>query len=93
MANNLLISYDLISPSQDYDAVIDRIKTLGSWAKIHKSYWYVKSDYTASEACKEIWAVMDNNDKIFVCDATNGDSAWKNLSDKISSFIVDKWND
>ncbi|MEF2549723.1 hypothetical protein VQ045_21775 [Aurantimonas sp. E1-2-R+4] len=39
MANNLHISYDLNSPGQDYTPLIDKIKTLGPWAKIHKSFW------------------------------------------------------
>ncbi len=38
MANNLFISYDLNSPDQSYSPVIDEIKSLSSWAKIHKSY-------------------------------------------------------
>ena len=39
MANNLHVSYDLNSPGQNYEAVIERIKKLGSWAKIHYSFW------------------------------------------------------
>lgn len=38
MANNLFISYDLNSPRQDYEAVIEEIKHLGNWAKVQKSY-------------------------------------------------------
>lgn len=47
MANNLIVSYDLYSPGQDYSKVIDAIKALGSWAKVQKSVWYVNSSYTA----------------------------------------------
>ena len=38
MSNNLFISYDLYSPGQDYSAVIEGIKSLGGWAKVHKRY-------------------------------------------------------
>jgi len=47
MGNNLHISYDLNVSGQNYEAVIAKIKTLGGWAKIHKSYWYVNSVLTA----------------------------------------------
>jgi hypothetical protein len=42
MANNLFISYDLYNPGQGYEAVIEEIKSLGGWAKVHQSCWYVK---------------------------------------------------
>jgi hypothetical protein len=61
MGNNLHISYDLNVPGQNYEAVIAKIKTLGGWAKIHKSYWYVNSVLTAKQACDAVWAVMDVN--------------------------------
>jgi hypothetical protein len=50
MANNLHISYDLKEPGKNYDRVIQAVKNMGSWAKVHYSFWYVKSDFTAAEA-------------------------------------------
>nr|WP_314433606.1 CRISPR-associated protein Cas2 [uncultured Brevundimonas sp.] len=91
MANNLHISYDLYTPGQNYEKVIAKIKTLGSWAKIHKSFWYVDSKFTASEACAQVWAVMDANDKLYVVDATNNNAAWNNLSDEVSEHIKKRW--
>lgn len=92
MSNNLIISYDLYKPGQDYDEVIAAIKTLGNWAKIHRSLWYVKSNHSASEASKKVWAVMDSNDTLFVVDATNNDASWYNLNQEVSDFIKTKWN-
>lgn len=92
MANNLVVSYDLYNPGQDYSKVIEAIKSLGSWAKIHKSVWYVNSAYTASQATDKVWAVMDRNDSLFVVDATNNNAAWQNLSDEVSSHIRDQWH-
>jgi hypothetical protein len=92
MANNLFVSYDLYSPGQNYQAVIDAVKALGNWAKVHKSLWYVNSSYTAAQAVDRIWAKMDSNDTVLVVDATNKAVAWQNLSDEVSNFIKDKWN-
>jgi len=92
MANNLIVSYDLYNPGQNYDAVIAAIKALGGWAKVHKSLWYVNSSLTAAQAVDRIWAKMDANDTVFVADATNNVAAWQNLSGEVSDFIKDQWN-
>jgi hypothetical protein len=92
MANNLHISYDLHKPDKNYEAVIAKIKTLGNWAKIHYSYWYVNSSYTAAEARDAVWDAMDSDDSLYVVDATNNVAAWQNISDEASAFIRDHWN-
>ncbi len=92
MANNLHISYDLNNPGQNYEKVIEAIKGLGDWAKVHKSFWYVNSNLTAGQARDRVWAVMDKNDTVYVVDATNNIAAWNNLSDEVSDFIKDKWH-
>jgi len=92
MANNLIVSYDLFSPGQNYQAVIAAIKALGSWAKVHKSLWYVNSYKTAAQAVDAVWAVMDANDTIFIVDATNQNAAWQNLSDEVSNYLQEHWN-
>lgn len=92
MPNNLHISYDLYNPGQNYEAVIERIKTLGNWAKIHKSFWFVSSSLSANQAADKVWEVMDVNDTVYVVDAKNNEAAWQNLSDEVSQFIQNKWN-
>ncbi|MGB3221461.1 MAG: hypothetical protein WBB23_01535 [Desulforhopalus sp.] len=91
MANNLFISYDLNSPGQDYSSAIEEIKSLGSWAKVQKSHWYVNSTLTASEANERIWKKMDKNDTLIVVDVTNKNAAWHNLSDEVSNHIKTNW--
>lgn len=91
MGNNLQISYDLYKEGQNYSVVIAKIKTLGNWAKIHKSFWYVNSTMTAAEAVSAIWAVMDKNDTVYVVDATNKTAAWQNISAEAASYIKEQW--
>ena len=88
MANNLHVSYDLHNPGQNYDAVIKRIKELGSWAKVHMSFWYVNSGYTAAQAVEHIKSALDTNDKVYVVDATNNLAAWNQLP----KHIKEQWN-
>ena len=91
MANNLFISYDLNSPGQDYEAIFDEIKSLGSWAKVQKSFWYVNSRLTAKEAADRIRKKMDKNDSLIVVDASNNNASWYGLSDEVANHIQDQW--
>ena len=91
MANNLIISYDLNSPSQDYDRVFDKIKTLGNWAKVQKSLWYVDSNLSAQAAADAVHTVMDNNDSLIVIDSTNNDAYWYGFSEEVSLQIQNYW--
>ena len=92
MANNLHISYDLYAPGQNYETVIEAIKSLGNWAKIHKSYWYVKSTLTAEQAVNAVWPKMDQNDSLYVVDASNNTAAWRNISPDVAKFIQENWH-
>ena len=91
MANNLHISYDLINPGQNYDRIITAIKQLGSWAKIHYSFWYVDSALTAEQARNFLAQFLDANDSLYVVDATNNNAQWSNLSVKTSNLILSHW--
>jgi hypothetical protein len=91
MANNLFISYDLFKPGQNYDGVIEQIKSLGGWAAVEKSLWYVKSTFTASEALAHVRTKADANDKLIVIDASNKNAAWYNLDEQVSAFIKQQW--
>jgi hypothetical protein len=92
MANNLHISYDLHEPGKNYDSVIAAVKGLGSWAKIHYSFWYVKSNLTAEQARDAIVRVIDANDSVYVVDSTNNNAAWKNISPEAAQYIRDHWH-
>lgn len=89
--NNLFISYDLMSPGQNYENVAAAIKKLGAWAKIHYSFWYVKSAYSASDAAKIVRAAQDQNDSLIVVDATSNNAVWYNLDPKVAEFLKTQW--
>jgi len=93
MANNLFISYDLIKPDKNYEQVIGAIKTLGSWAKIHYSLWYVKSTLSASDAAQRVRASMDGNDKLIVINTIDNTAAWYNLSTEVAEYLKKHWHE
>lgn len=89
--NNLFVSYDLNNPGQPYPKVIDAIKSLGSWAKVQKSFWYVKSTLSAQEAVNRVWAAMDKNDSLIIVDSTNRNASWQGLDPAVAKHILDNW--
>lgn len=90
--NNLFISYDLMTPGQNYEAVTAAIKRLGSWAKVHYSLWYVSTAHTANQAAEIVRRAQDANDKLIVVDATNNNAAWYGLATDVSDFMQQNWN-
>ncbi len=88
---NLFISYDLNSPGQDYATIIEEIKSLGSWAKVQKSLWYVQSTLTATQAKDRLTPHIDTNDSLIVIDASNNVATWYGLSDKVAKHIKARW--
>lgn len=91
MKNNLFISYDLNSPGQDYTTVIEKIHSLGTWAKVQKSHFFVSTTLSAEQARAAVWSVMDNNDSLIVIDASNNDARWNNLLPEVTKQIQDHW--
>ncbi len=71
--------------------MIARIKKLGAWAKIHYSFWYVKSTLTAEQARNALLPILDVNDSLYVVDATNNNAAWHNLAPERAGFIHANW--
>lgn len=69
--NNLFIAYDLNSPGQNYDAVRDTIKSLGTWHQFQFSLFYVSTEHSAAEAYAIVLRVMDGNDRLAVIEANS----------------------
>ena len=88
---NLFISYDLNSPGQDYTTIMEEIKSLGSWAKVQKSLWYVQSTLTATQAKDRLIPHIDTNDSLIVIDASNNVATWYGLPDKVAKHIKARW--
>jgi hypothetical protein len=73
--NTYIISYDLDSPGQKYEAIANAIKSCGNWAKINLSVWAVVTNMTAVQVRDHLWRVMDANDRLFVVKSGH-EAAW-----------------
>lgn len=68
-----LISYDLVGPNRDYEAVREHIRgTYGTRAKPLESVWLVKTPRTAGEIRDALREHVDDNDKLLVVTLAKG---------------------
>lgn len=83
-----MITYDLNSPGQKYDDVINAIKeaSTGVWCTYWKSSYLIKSNYqTAKEVFEKIKPYLDENDSVLVIEVNNNYQGW--LTDKQWNYI------
>ena len=79
MAYNLFIAYDLLSPGQNYNAVREKIESLGKYHQFQLSLYYVSTQHSPQEAFAIVSPALDVNDKLIVIDARAGVvSTWDN---------------
>lgn len=90
MANNLFVTYDLIK-DKDYKAVHEAIQSLGNWAKVTESNWYVNSHHSASDAASIVKAAMDNDDKLIVINASDNTGTYYNLHKDVDLYLKEQW--
>ena len=83
----ILINYDLVNPGQDYDAIIEHIKSYDGWAHVMLSCWAVSTTKTVVQVRDGLIAVTDRNDKFYVVDITDQSAAWIGLPTTVSDWL------
>lgn len=81
-----MIGYDLNKSGQDYDDLIEAIKTYDKWWHYLDSTWIIKSSKTATEIRDHLKRHIDSNDELLVA-KLSGEAAWAGFSDKGSSWL------
>jgi hypothetical protein len=84
----LIISYDLYKPEQNYDKLLQKIRSYGSWAKLGGSAYLIATTQTPVNVRDNLATVLDANDALFVgtCPVP---SAWKGLPDEVAKWILE----
>jgi hypothetical protein len=79
-STSYIVSYDLVGTdetSTEYKRLIEGIKAYGTYAKILKSVWIIRSHDTAVSIRDYLNQFIDSNDRLFVATLT-GTAAWHN---------------
>ena len=90
MKNNFFVSYDLMKQGQNYEAIEDAIKSLGDWARVTQSFFYVSTSFSLKEAFDRVNKSIDKNDKLMIIDAKS--AYWIHLPEKVSTYIKENLN-
>jgi hypothetical protein len=62
----VLIAYDLNSPGQTYDKLIEKIESYGTYAKVLKSTWIVAGPQLSAQGVSDaLHRIIDANDTLF----------------------------
>lgn len=84
----ILITYDLNSPGQKYEEIIEAIKSNSrSWCSYWKSSYLIKTNLSPDQFVNKISHLLDNNDKLIAIEVTNNKQGW--LNNKNWNFIND----
>lgn len=86
MRTAYIVSYDLVTPGQNYERVLEKIKKNGAWARLGGSAYIVLSDQSPADVRNSIATVLDANDKLFV-GAIGAPAAWIGLTDEVSEWL------
>ena len=72
-----IVTYDLISPGQNYSAIHEQVKTYAKWARPTESTWVLVTDRSAKQIRDHLKSVIDEDDRLFVV-KSSGEGAWHN---------------
>lgn len=81
-----LISYDLRKKGQNYTALHNAIKQLGSWWHYLESAWIVKSHGTAVNIRDALAKHIDTNDSLLVTHLS-GEAAWAGFPSDCAEWL------
>ena len=62
---DMLITYDLRTPGQDYEEVYEYLRKLPA-RRAQKSVWLAKTTKSAAVISKDLMKLVDGNDRLFV---------------------------
>lgn len=82
------ISYDLIE-DKDYEKLIEKIKSYGTYTHAEESLWFVESEKGAPEIRDELKSCVDEDDNMIVIRVT---LPWAslNLSKKVTDWLKER---
>lgn len=71
-----IVSYDLREPDQNYDNLIEAIKSYKNYCKINKSDWLILTSDKCSDIRDYLKKFIDSNDTLFVAELSDKSGWW-----------------
>ena len=86
MTRVLIVSYDLGSPGQNYERILQLIKAYDSWAKLGGSAYLIRTEASPVQVRDNLKTALDVNDKLYV-GAASEPAAWTGMPEDVSKWI------
>jgi hypothetical protein len=87
-----LIAYDLNSPGQNYDDLINEIKKIGAWWHHLDSTWLVKTTLSPVALRDKLKTFIDSSDELLVVDVTTDARAWTGFNESGTKWLKETWD-
>ncbi|HEU4623829.1 MAG TPA: hypothetical protein VFS52_03645 [Steroidobacteraceae bacterium] len=91
MSNNLFVAFDARDPVREPSLVLAAIEELGQAVRLFSTFWYVRSRFTAAEAARRLWDIMQPEDALVVVDASSEEVAALNVDDASIEWMQKRW--
>jgi len=86
MRQVLIVTYDLHEPGQNYEPLLQELKSVEGWARLGRSAYLVSTEMTPVQLRDKLNQVLDKNDRLFVGVAP-APSAWRGMPEDVSKWI------
>jgi hypothetical protein len=83
----VLITYDLNAPGQNYNKVLEVIRSYPRWARLGTSAYEVGTYESVTTVRDNLLRVMNANDTVFVVDVTGMPAAWHGLPSDVGDWL------
>ena len=81
-----VVTYDLLKQGQNYNCLIQKLKTYPIHWHAQGSVWFVKSSLSATAIRDSLSTCLDANDKLIVA-RLNGEAAWIGYGADVNQWI------
>lgn len=84
----LLVGYDLNKPGQNYEPLLEKLKSYETWWHHLDSTWLIRADLTAVQLRDALRPFIDPSDELLVIDVTADAAAWVGFQSRAGDWIL-----
>jgi len=83
-----LVGYDLDKPDQEYEPLIKKLKSYGTWWHNLDSTWFVVSTNTVTQVRDELGELVGKSDKLLVVEVTLDSWASRGFNKEANDWLT-----